>query len=66
VRESRFNPYVLPLNYNFRPRVFQTVFAPVKIWHEPFLPGPELAQISAACESGQRPVSRLQMRFNVD
>jgi hypothetical protein len=29
-----FNPFVLPLNWNFRHRWQKTVFGPVKIWHD--------------------------------
>lgn len=31
---TEFNPWVLPLNWNFRPRWQKTVFGPVKIWHD--------------------------------
>jgi hypothetical protein len=34
VSVNGFNPFVLPLNWNFRHRWQKTVFGPVKIWHD--------------------------------
>jgi hypothetical protein len=34
IAETRFNPYVLPLNWNFRPSWQHTFFGPLKIWHD--------------------------------
>jgi hypothetical protein len=34
VDQLNFNPFVLPLNWNFRHRWQKTVFGPVKIWHD--------------------------------
>ena len=34
VDETGFNPFVLPMNWNFRPIWQKTVFGPVKIWHD--------------------------------
>lgn len=40
VEETRFNPWVLPLNWNFRHRWQRTAFGPVKIWHD-YAPVPD-------------------------
>lgn len=34
IDETGFNPFVLPMNWNFRPLWHKTVFGPVKIWHD--------------------------------
>ena len=60
VRSCRFNPFVLPLNYNFRPKFYPTVFAPLKIWHDPMDPPAQLIKINTECESGRRLVSHVR------
>jgi len=61
VQQCNFNPHVLPLNYNFRPAFHRTVFAPLKIWHDPQEIPPGLVQVSQACENGQRPVTFVRL-----
>jgi hypothetical protein len=34
VDDTRFVPFVLPLNYNFRPRWVSVLWGPVKVWHD--------------------------------
>ncbi len=34
IEECRFNPFVLPLNWNFRPNFYHTFFGPIVIWHD--------------------------------
>jgi hypothetical protein len=34
IEENRFSPFVLPLNWNFRPQWQRSFFGPVKIWHD--------------------------------
>ncbi|MEO8331660.1 MAG: hypothetical protein ABI479_04455 [Gallionella sp.] len=34
VEEANFNPFVLPLNWNFRPIWHKSFFGPIKIWHD--------------------------------
>ena len=34
IDDVRLNPYVLPLNYNFRPRWYKLFWGPIKIWHD--------------------------------
>jgi hypothetical protein len=34
VKETRFVPFTLPLNWNFRPKFQKTFFGPLKIWHD--------------------------------
>jgi hypothetical protein len=61
VRASGWNPFILPLNYNFRPLFYSHVFAPLKIWHSPADVPAHVAEITAAVESGQRPVSYIKI-----
>lgn len=42
VDETGFNPFALPLNWNFRRQWQETVFGPVKIWHGYADPPPQL------------------------
>ena len=44
---SGFNPYVLPLNWNFRPKWNRCFYGPIRIWHDVNLPPAELYQINA-------------------
>jgi hypothetical protein len=34
IEETKFNPFVLPLNWNFRPAWHKSFFGPIKIWHD--------------------------------
>ncbi len=34
IEECRFNPFVLPLNWNFRPQHHHSFFGPIVVWHE--------------------------------
>ena len=34
IAETGFNPFVLPLNWNFRPVFQRSFFGPIKIWHD--------------------------------
>ena len=34
VEQLGFNPWVLPLNFNFRPKWMYSCFGPIKIWHD--------------------------------
>lgn len=36
------NPYVLPLNWNFRPRWNRCFYGPIRIWHDVSNPSPEI------------------------
>ena len=34
IEDAKFSPFVLPLNWNFRPKWQRSFFGPVKIWHD--------------------------------
>lgn len=34
IEEESFNPFVLPMNWNFRPRWHRTWFGKLKVWHD--------------------------------
>jgi hypothetical protein len=46
VKETNFVPFVLPLNWNFRPMFHRTFFGPLKIWHDYFGVPQELVRIN--------------------
>lgn len=47
VEITGFNPYVLPLNWNFRPKWHRCFYGPIKVWHDVQPPPAEVAQINA-------------------
>jgi hypothetical protein len=57
IRQCNFNPFVLPVNFNFRPDFFPKGFCPLKIWHDYRLPPRGLPELSLECERGVRPVT---------
>lgn len=61
VRQCAFNPYVLAINYNFRPGFYSSFFAPLKIWHDPREVPAVLKELSIACETGKRPVQYVRL-----
>jgi len=46
IEETGAVPFVLPLNWNFRPDWHHSFFGPVKIWHSYADPPPTLAEIA--------------------
>lgn len=42
VEQTQFVPYVLPLNWNYRPQFYRSFFGPLKIWHH-YSPAPAAA-----------------------
>jgi len=34
IEQTGFNPFVLPLNWNFRPQWHRSFFGPIKVWHD--------------------------------
>jgi hypothetical protein len=47
VDKTKFNPFVLPLNWNFRPIWHKSFFGPIKIWHDYSDPPPIFDELSA-------------------
>lgn len=47
VERLDFNPYVLPLNWNFRPLFQKSWFGPLKVWHDYSVPDPALVARNA-------------------
>jgi hypothetical protein len=50
-------PFVLPLNYNFRPEFHNRFFLPIKIWHSPIEVPEIIEQHSEEVEAGKRLVT---------
>jgi hypothetical protein len=46
VDKTKFNPFVLPLNWNFRPIWHKSFFGPIKIWHDYSDPPPIFDELS--------------------
>ena len=54
IEKTGFNPFVLPLNWNFRPMWQRSFFGPIKVWHDYADPPPvfeELSQYYSSPES---------------
>ena len=46
LHETGFVPFVLPLNWNFRPNFYRSFFGPLKIWHHYRDPGKLIHEIA--------------------
>lgn len=55
--ETKFNPYILPMNYNFVPWSHRSFFAPLKIWHSRLDVPDKLRILNQECEAGNRLVN---------
>jgi hypothetical protein len=62
IRESNFNPFVLPMNYNVRPNFHRTMFLPIKVWHDYREPPADLQSLSQLVETGKRPVTYVDLQ----
>lgn len=47
VEQTGFNPFVLPLNWNFRPQWHRSFFGPIKIWHDYGDPPPFFEELNS-------------------
>ena len=46
VEKTGFNPFILPLNWNFRPMWHRSFFGPIKIWHDYSDPPPFFEELN--------------------
>lgn len=46
IERSGFNPFVLPLNWNYRPIWHRSFFGPIKVWHDYSDPPSELEEMN--------------------
>jgi len=46
VEKTGFNPFILPLNWNFRPHSYRSFSGPIKIWHDYADPPPFLDELN--------------------
>ena len=46
IEKTGFNPFVLPLNWNFRPMWHRSFFGPIKVWHDYADPPPVFKEMS--------------------
>lgn len=46
IEQTGFNPFVLPLNWNFRPIWHRSFFGPIKIWHDYSDPPPLFEELN--------------------
>ena len=63
--DTGYAPFVLPLNWNFRPRWQRSFFGPIKVWHDYAEVPPELETINANLRSGKLLVSQYVSFDNV-
>ena len=47
VEQTGFNPFTLPLNWNFRPMYYKSFFGPIKIWHDNANPPPMIEKFNS-------------------
>jgi len=47
IENTGFNPFILPLNWNFRPHSHNSFFGPIKIWHDYADPPPFFEELNA-------------------
>lgn len=43
---SGFNPFVLPLNWNLRPRWHRSFFGPLRVWHDIAPPSEDITRVN--------------------
>ena len=46
VEMTGFNPFVLPMNWNFRPKWQNSFFGPLKVWHDPADPPADIVRLN--------------------
>ena len=51
IENTGFNPFILPLNWNFRPSWHRSFFGPIKVWHDYSDPPPFLEEIAVYYQS---------------
>jgi hypothetical protein len=56
-----FNPFVLPLNWNLRPKWQRSFFGPVRIWHDVSAPSKEIYEINALYEDRESLITYFTM-----
>lgn len=47
IERTGFNPFILPLNWNFRPMWHRSFFGPIKIWHDYADPPPFFDELNS-------------------
>ena len=51
IEQTGFNPFVLPLNWNFRPMWHKSFFGPLKVWHDYSNPPEALNELNVYYEN---------------
>jgi len=51
IENTGFNPFILPLNWNFRPMWHRSFFGPIKVWHDYSDPPPFFDEMTAYYQS---------------
>ena len=46
IENTQFNPFILPLNWNFRPIWHRSFFGPIKVWHDYSDPPPYFEELN--------------------
>lgn len=50
IENTGFNPFILPLNWNFRPRSYTSFSGPIKVWHDYADPPPFFNELNSYYE----------------
>ena len=66
IRDCDFNPFVLPLNYNFRPGWHVRFMTPMKIWHSVHDVPSQLEDYSVRAEKGEVPTQMCTLANGVN
>jgi hypothetical protein len=61
VEMTGFNPFVLPLNWNFRPKWHRSFFGPLRVWHDPAEPPQDLLKFNEYHEDYNAVVVEIRM-----
>jgi hypothetical protein len=59
---TKFNPCVLPLNWNFRPKWHHTFFGPLKIWHDYSAPPPGIFEAARQQTGNQKVIDFYKLK----
>ncbi len=46
IQDTSFNPFILPINWNFRPEWHKSFWGPIKIWHDYSDPPPVIYELN--------------------
>ena len=66
VRQAQYCPFILPLNYNFRPVFYPCFFTPLKVWHSPSSLPEGIEQLNERTTAGVLPPTYVALQWDGD